>query len=265
MVFTTAEKKRVLELLDAPTVPIPVRKNHGLGPVVDTDVLYPIGGEDALRELWEYRAPVYAGKIERIELLYIRRGEGALKVRPGWHYCVKDSICICELYPSTREEIGKFENLRKWVEAELEKRVTLLTKEEFAQYPFSQHFVWIDGLTETKVFTLRPEDFEDSNLEDHISGKTVQHYVFAEGRLIKLEGKPSTADYIGGKIVKTTGDTLEQMLRAKGIEKESVEYIVYTIDVPYTPTDDFTEDAVVVPAACIGIEARAYHDTPDSR
>ena len=60
---------------------------------------------------------------------------------------------------------------------------TTLTKEEFAQYPFSQHFVWIDGLTETKVFTLRPEDFEDSNLEDHISGKTVQHYVFAEGRL----------------------------------------------------------------------------------
>jgi len=51
MIFTTAEKKRVLELLDAPTVPIPVRKNHGLGPVVDTDVLYPIGGEDALKKL----------------------------------------------------------------------------------------------------------------------------------------------------------------------------------------------------------------------
>ena len=254
MTFTTAEKKRVLELLDAPTVPIPVWKYHGRGPVVDTDVLYPIGGEDALREMWEYRTPVHT-KMEGVELLYIRRGKGALKVHPRWHHCVDDSILICEFTSETRKIIGKFETLREWVEKELQKRPTLLTKEEFTQYPFAKHFGWIDGLTEATVFTLRDEDFQESNLEDYITGKTVQHYAFAEGKFVKLVGKPSTGHYIGERIIKTTGETLERMLLRQGIEKDSVEYIIYTIDVPFTPTDDFTEGCVVVPAAYIGIEA----------
>lgn len=255
MTFTTAEKKRVLELLDAPTVPIPVWKYHGRGPVVDTDVLYPIGGEDALRELWEYRKPTYT-KIDYIELLFLRRGEGFLKVRPGWHSCVKDSVSICKLNPETRKEIGTYENLRNWVEKELQKRPTLLTKEEFTQYPFAKHFGWIDGLTEATVFTLRDEDFQESNLEDYITGKTVQHYAFAEGKFVKLVGEPSTGHYIGERIVKTTGDTVEEMLAAQGIEKEAVEYIVFVADVAYTPTSDFTEGCITIPAADISISKK---------
>ncbi len=255
MTLTTLEKKRIMELLDAPTVPIPVRKNHGRGPELDTDVLYPIGGEDALRELWEYRKPTYT-KIDYIELLFLRRGEGFLKVRPGWHSYVKDSVSICKLNPETRKEIGTYENLRNWVEKELQKRPTLLTKEEFTQYPFAKHFGWIDGLTEATVFTLRDEDFQKSNLEDYITGKTVQHYAFAEGKFVKLVGEPSTGHYIGGRIIKTTGETLERMLLRQGIEKDSVEYIIHTIDVPFTPTDDFTEGCVVVPAADISISKK---------
>jgi len=256
MALTTLEKKRIMELLDAPTVPIPVRKNHGRGPELDTDVLYPIGGEDALRELWEYRKPTYT-KIDYIELLFLRRGEGFLKVRPGWHSYVKDSVSICKLNPETRKEIGTYENLRNWVEKEIERHVLLLTKEEFRVYPFAKYFQWMDGITEARLYRLQHHDFQETNLTDFVTGRTTHHYVFTEDEdLVKLEGTPSTCNYINGRIVKTTGDTVEEMLAAQGIEKEAVEYIVFVADVAYTPTSDFTEGCITIPAADISISKK---------